>query len=86
MEMLFEKIGTGNKYLRRIDSVEYLRKSDFNGEYWPYLRDEVAYVYENERGYHTNSADRIVEVDETEVVNVVGRLYKWKGVHGNNEA
>lgn len=84
--MLFEKIGTGSKYLRKIDSVECLRKSDFDGEYWPYLHDEVAYVYENERGYHTNSVDRIVEVDETEVVNVVGRLYKWKGVYENNEA
>ena len=76
--MLFKKIAGGNKYLRKIDSVEYLRKSDFKDEYWPFLHDEVAY-YLDENGYSTAGADEIVEADETEVVRVLGkRLYRWK--------
>lgn len=76
--MLFKKVAGGNKYIRKIDSVEYLRKSDFKGEYWPYIHDEVAY-YRDDNGYFTAGADEIVEADETEVVRVLGkRLYKWK--------
>jgi hypothetical protein len=76
--MLFKKIAGGNKYLRKIDNVEYLRKSDFEGEYWPYIHDEVAY-YLDENGYFTAGADEIVEANETEVVRVFGNnLYKWK--------
>lgn len=78
MEMLFMKIGTGDKYLHRIDSVEYLHKSDFEGEYWPFINDDVAY-YCDGNGYHSAGIDRIIEVDESEVVRVFGnRCYKWK--------
>ena len=73
--MLFQKIGS--KYLHKIDSVEYLRKSDFEGKYWPYIHDEVAYAHDK-NGYFTTDADRIVEVDESEVVPVFTNCYKWK--------
>lgn len=75
--MLFKKTAGGNKYLHKINSVEYLRKSDFEGEYWPYLHDEVAYCHDR-NGYFTACADEIVEADETEVVKVFGNCYKWK--------
>lgn len=76
--MLFVKVGNGKLYLRKIDSVEYLHKSDFDGEYWPFLSDDVAY-YHDEKGYNTTDISRIVEADETEVVRVLGKsLYKWK--------
>ena len=78
MEMLFVKIGTGKLYLHKIDSVEYLHKSDFKGEYWPFLSDDVAY-YHDDKGYYGTDIDRIVEADEAEVVRVFGKsLYKWK--------
>lgn len=77
--MLFEKMGIGNKYLKKIDGVEYLHKSDFKGEYWPYLHDDVAYVHDK-NGYYTTTMDRIVEIDETEVEPVFGNYcYKKKG-------
>lgn len=76
--MLFKKIAIGNIYLHKIDSVEYLRKSDFKGEYWPFIHDEVAYCHDR-NGYFTVSTDEIIEVDESEVVRVFGNsLYKWK--------
>lgn len=76
--MLFRKVGSGNKYLCKIDSVQYLRKSDFKGDYWPYLHDEVAYYYDR-GGYFTTDKDSIIEVDEAEVVRVFGNsLYKWR--------
>lgn len=75
--MLFKKYGTG-KYLHRIDSVEYLHKSDYKNEYWPFIHDEVAYYYTTESGYNTASPSDIVEVDESELVHCFGRLYKWK--------
>lgn len=76
--MLFKKVAVGIKYLHKIDSVEYLRKSDFEGEYWPYLHDEVAYCHDR-NGYFTAGADEIIEADETEVMRVFGdSFYKWK--------
>lgn len=77
--MLFIKIGTGNKYLHKVNSVEYLHKTEFTGDYWPFIHDDVAY-YCDGSGYHTVEADRVVEADEAEVVKVFGdSCYKWKG-------
>ena len=81
MKMLFKKVGSG-KYLRKIDSVEYLYKSDFKGEYWPYLYDKVAF-YQERGGCFTGSPDEIVEADENEVVKMFSLAdnsvwYKWK--------
>ena len=73
--MLFVKIGTGNKYIHKIDSVDYLRKSDYKDEYWPFIHDEVAY-YHDGSGYHAAGADDVVEADEADVVKCFGRLYK----------
>jgi hypothetical protein len=79
MLLLFEKIGIGGKYLKKIDSFECLRKSDFEGEYWPYLHDEVAYVHDK-NGYYVTTVDKIVEVDETEVEPAFGNYcYKRRG-------
>lgn len=76
--MLFIKIGTGNKYLHKIDSVNCcLHKSDCEDEYWHFIHDEVAY-YHDGSGYHTACVNDIVEVDESEVVKVFTHCYKWK--------
>ena len=78
MEVLVVKIGTGNKYLHKVNSVEYLHKSEFRGDYWPYIHDDVAY-YCDGSGYHTVEAGRIVKAEESEVVKVFGdSCYKWK--------
>lgn len=71
--MLMRKVGSGKKYLYKIDSVEYVD----NGNGW-----KSAYVLDD-KGYFFTSPDRVVEVEETEVEKmfptlIESRWYKWK--------
>jgi len=64
--MLFERI-CGGRNLWPVEKVEYFNRNGI----------KMAYVYDRE-GYYINRADHIIEADPSEVVKVVGNVYRLK--------
>lgn len=76
--MLFVKIGSG-KYLKRIEAVEWLDKGDM----LVLVDGNTVAQYRDEKGWWIVDPDRIVEADESKVVQMFpmaenSRWYKWK--------
>lgn len=66
-KLLFER--KGEKYLHKIDCVKYCNDTFYG---------KKAYVHSDGTGFYVTEPERIVEVDEADVVKCFGKLYKWK--------